>query len=83
MSIPNVEFMVDFLKIKYISIYVDRLMELKRYQDFKQGLVLKKEMAKKANARKQSGNDFLIDPQLDLSPRSSADSDDSSHDPKL
>jgi hypothetical protein len=34
--------MVDFLKIKYISIYVDRLMELQRYNDFKAALIQKK-----------------------------------------
>jgi len=44
--------MVDFLKIKYISIYVDKLMELQRYNDFKAGLIKRKEdMKNKAQRR--------------------------------
>jgi len=36
--IPNIEVMLDFLKIKYFSKCVDKVMEWKRYSDYKQAL---------------------------------------------
>lgn len=37
-DMPNIEVMLDFLKIKYLSRYVDKFMEWKRYSDYKKAL---------------------------------------------
>jgi len=37
-EMPNIEVMFDFLKIKFLSKYVDKFMEWKRYLDYKKAL---------------------------------------------
>ena len=38
-NIPNIEVMLDFLKIKFLSKYIDKFMEWKKYLDYKKALL--------------------------------------------